>query len=89
MSGVQATNAALKEWAITAQGARNYVYTSAFDVYVNRRGVCQDFAHLQIACLRSPTMKIDGGMASAHPREIVVESEKTLRVEIQYDSGMR
>ena len=36
-----------------------------------------------------PQPALDGGMASAHPREVVVESEKTLRVEIQYDSGMR
>lgn len=36
-----------------------------------------------------PQPALDGGIASAHPREIVVESEKTLRVEIQYDSGMR
>jgi transglutaminase-like putative cysteine protease len=29
------------------------VATTLFEVFANRRGVCQDFAHLQIACLRS------------------------------------
>lgn len=29
------------------------VSTSLQEVFANRRGVCQDFAHLQIACLRS------------------------------------
>jgi len=29
------------------------VATTLFEVFANRRGVCQDFAHLEIACLRS------------------------------------
>lgn len=29
------------------------VATTLFEVFARRRGVCQDFAHLQIACLRS------------------------------------
>jgi len=29
------------------------ISTSLHEVFVSRRGVCQDFAHLQIACLRS------------------------------------
>lgn len=33
------------------QGATN-VYTTAFDVYVNRRGVCQDFTNLMICLAR-------------------------------------
>jgi transglutaminase-like putative cysteine protease len=39
-----------REYAYT-QGATN-VLTSAFDVYVNRRGVCQDFTNLMICLAR-------------------------------------
>jgi transglutaminase-like putative cysteine protease len=33
--------------------AATAVNTPSREVFENRRGVCQDFAHLQIACLRS------------------------------------
>jgi len=37
----------------TYQGGVTDIYTPALDVLRHRRGVCQDFAHLQIACLRA------------------------------------
>ncbi len=36
----------------TYKGGVTDVYTSVSDVLTNRQGVCQDFAHLQLACLR-------------------------------------
>lgn len=33
--------------------AATTVSTPVFDVYMQRRGVCQDFAHFELACLRS------------------------------------
>lgn len=37
----------------TYEGGVTDVWTPVRDVFENRRGVCQDFAHLEIACLRS------------------------------------
>lgn len=36
----------------TYKGGVTDVHTSVSDVLANRQGVCQDFAHLQLACLR-------------------------------------
>jgi transglutaminase-like putative cysteine protease len=44
--------------------------TSAIDVLLLRRGVCQDFAHLQIGCLRSlglPARYVSGYLATKPP----------------------
>ena len=47
------------------------IYTPVDSVLVNRRGVCQDFAHLQIACLRAlglPARYVSGYIRT-HPPE--------------------
>ncbi len=46
------------------------VSTPVMDVFANRRGVCQDFAHLQIACLRSlglPARYVSGYLSTVPP----------------------
>lgn len=46
------------------------VATPIREVFANRRGVCQDFAHLQIACLRSlgvPARYVSGYLSTTPP----------------------
>src|SRR5215207_9116338 len=46
------------------------VATPVADVFAERRGVCQDFAHLQIACLRSlglPARYVSGYLETSPP----------------------
>ncbi|QEL17904.1 transglutaminase family protein [Limnoglobus roseus] len=46
------------------------VSTPVLEVFANRRGVCQDFAHLQIACLRSiglPARYVSGYLSTTPP----------------------
>jgi transglutaminase-like putative cysteine protease len=53
----------------TYQGGVTDIYTPALDVLHHRRGVCQDFAHLQIACLRAlglPARYVSGYLLT-HP----------------------
>jgi transglutaminase-like putative cysteine protease len=48
------------------------VATSVEDVFEERRGVCQDFAHLQIACLRSlglPARYVSGYLETSPPAD--------------------
>ena len=63
---------------LTARIHKDFVYdpratnvaTPLKDVFENRRGVCQDFAHLQIACLRSlglPARYISGYLSTVPP----------------------
>ncbi|HEY5893316.1 MAG TPA: transglutaminase family protein [Chthoniobacterales bacterium] len=46
------------------------VATPLSEVFANRRGVCQDFAHLQISCLRSLGLaaRYTSGYLRTHPR---------------------
>lgn len=51
------------------EGGVTDIYTPVDSVMVNRRGVCQDFAHLQIACLRAlglPARYVSGYLLT-HP----------------------
>jgi len=51
------------------QGGVTDIYTPALEVLRHRRGVCQDFAHLQIACLRAlglPARYVSGYLLT-HP----------------------
>ena len=53
------------------EGGVTDVYTPVDQVLTDRRGVCQDFAHLQIACLRSlglPARYVSGYLLT-HPPE--------------------
>jgi transglutaminase-like putative cysteine protease len=55
----------------TYDGAATTVSTPVEEVFTGRRGVCQDFAHLQIACLRSleiPARYVSGYLLT-HPPE--------------------
>ncbi|MBX3705564.1 MAG: transglutaminase family protein [Pseudomonadales bacterium] len=52
------------------QGGVTDIYTPALDVLRQRRGVCQDFAHLQIACLRAlglPARYVSGYLLTRPP----------------------
>ena len=54
----------------TYQGGVTDIYTPALDVLRQRRGVCQDFAHLQIACLRAlglPARYVSGYLLTRPP----------------------
>jgi transglutaminase-like putative cysteine protease len=56
--------------SFTYQGGVTDIYTPALDVLHQRRGVCQDFAHLQIACLRSlglPARYVSGYLLTRPP----------------------
>ncbi len=53
----------------TYQGGVTDIYTPALEVLRHKRGVCQDFAHLQIACLRAlglPARYVSGYLLT-HP----------------------
>jgi len=54
----------------TYQGGVTDVYTPVLDVLQLRQGVCQDFAHLQIACLRTlglPARYVSGYLVTRPP----------------------
>ncbi|MDB6031211.1 MAG: transglutaminase domain protein [Verrucomicrobiales bacterium] len=54
----------------TYDSAATTVATPLLEVWKNRRGVCQDFAHLQIACLRSlgiPARYVSGYLETVPP----------------------
>mgnify|MGYP003700792947 CR=1 FL=1 len=53
------------------QGGVTDVYTPVDTVFEERRGVCQDFAHLQIACLRALNLpaRYVSGYLQTHPPE--------------------
>jgi transglutaminase-like putative cysteine protease len=55
---------------IAYQGGVTDIYTPARDVLRQRRGVCQDFAHLQIACMRAlglPARYVSGYLLTRPP----------------------
>jgi len=55
----------------TYQGGVTDVYTPVAEVFAHRAGVCQDFAHLQIACLRTLGLaaRYVSGYLLTHPPE--------------------
>lgn len=58
------------------------IATPLLEVFKARRGVCQDFAHLMIACLRSVGLaaRYVSGYLRTHPPTVEAESEGEARV---------
>ena len=70
------------------------VRTPTEEVFSKRRGVCQDFAHVQIACLRSIHSDVSplrglilGGGNSTLKVEVDMEPIEDLEPELQAGSG--
>lgn len=78
MSALQATRAvgAALHAAMSFDPEATEVHTPASEAFAARRGVCQDFSHIMIACLRS--IGIPAGYVSGFLRTIPPEGEPRL-----------
>ncbi len=70
------------------------VSTPVGEVFAKRRGVCQDFAHLEIACLRSlrlPARYVSGYLLTRPPegRERLVGRRCVARLALRLGAGVR